>query len=87
MMKFQNIYYLSGNNGILAKDMGKAIVCQFPNVSFREETIPFIRTQEDAIEDRSKIFQPSGSGRPVIISTLLDKRLTRQVGKLFRVTG
>lgn len=75
MMKYRNIYYLSGNTGILAKDMGKAIVCQFPNVSFREETIPFIRTQEDAIEARSKILQRSGSGRPVIISTLLDKRL------------
>ena len=74
-MRHRNIYYLSGNTGILAKDMGKAILCQFPDISFREKTIPFIRTQDDALEALSKILQRPGSGRPVVISTLLDKRL------------
>ena len=75
MITYRNIYYLSENTGILAKDMGKAILCQFPDTNFREETIPFIRTKEDAHQARIKILQQSNACRPVIISTLLDKNL------------
>ena len=72
-MKFRYIYYLSGNTGILAKDMGKAIVCQFPNASFREETMPLSGIRKMPLRPALKFSSDLGSGRPVIISTLLDK--------------
>jgi len=76
MVIYQNIFYLSGNTGILAKDMGKAIVCQFPHIVFKEETIPFIRTLEDGRQARNRIVkQSAAASSPVVISTLLDKRL------------
>ena len=48
MWKSKDVYYLSGNTGILAKDMGKALLCQFPEISFNEELIPFIRSESQA---------------------------------------
>ncbi len=75
MAIYRNIYYLSGNTGILAKDMGKAIVCQFPDVIFKEETIPFIRTPEDARQACDRILKKPVTCRPIVISTLLDKNL------------
>ena len=48
MHKSKDIYYVSGTTGILAKEMGKALLCQFPGVEFHEELIPFIRTAEQA---------------------------------------
>ncbi|HSO08771.1 MAG TPA: kinase/pyrophosphorylase, partial [Desulfoprunum sp.] len=48
MWKSKDVYYISGNTGILAKDMGKALLCQFPEISFNEELIPFIRSESQA---------------------------------------
>ena len=76
-----NIYYISGNTGILAKDMGKAILCQFPDASFKEETISFVRTRKDALLAREKILRESVSTSAVVLSTLLDKTLN----DLFRI--
>lgn len=70
MHKTKDIYYVSGTTGILAKEMGKALLCQFPAVEFNEELIPFIRTPERAEKVRDKILQQSGDSRPIIFSTL-----------------
>ncbi len=75
MVYHGNIYYLSGNTGILAKDMGKAILCQFPDTSFKEQTFPFVRTRRDALLAREKILKESFSTAAVVFSTLLDKTL------------
>lgn len=75
MIYHRNIYYLSGNTGILAKDMGKAILCQFPNISFREQTISFVRTKRDALLAREKILKESPDTPALVISTILDKTL------------
>lgn len=71
----RNIYYLSGNTGILAKDFGKALLCQFPDSNFIEETIPFIRTQEQARKACAIILEKYSGNNLIVISTLLDKSL------------
>jgi regulator of PEP synthase PpsR (kinase-PPPase family) len=73
MTQPRNIYYVSGNTGILAKDMGKAILCQFPGTTFKEQTIPFVRSREDALLARSKIL--SETNNAIVFSTLLSKTL------------
>jgi len=56
MWKSKDVYYISGNTGILAKDMGKALLCQFPEISFNEELIPFIRSESQARRALDKIL-------------------------------
>jgi len=73
MQKTKDVYYLSGSTGILAKDMGKAILCQFPEVSFSVELIPFIRTEAEARKALEKIL--GQSKHPLVLSTMLNKEL------------
>ena len=73
MRRSMDVYYLSGSTGILAKDIGKALLCQFPKVKFNEELIPFIRTESKAREARKHIFRKSTRQRPLVLSTLLTK--------------
>jgi regulator of PEP synthase PpsR (kinase-PPPase family) len=57
MSSSRDIYYISGNTTFLAKDMGKALLSQFPDKSFNEESIPFIRDEADAQQALRKILQ------------------------------
>lgn len=75
MWKSKDVYFVSGNTGILAKDMGKALLCQFPEVSFNEELIPFIRTESQARKALERILQQSAGRYPIIFSTLFSKSL------------
>ncbi len=77
MWKSKDVYYVSGNTGILAKDMGKALLCQFPEVNFNEELIPFIRTESQAKKALSRILQQSAGRYPIIFSTLFSKNLNK----------
>ncbi|MFV0439514.1 MAG: pyruvate, water dikinase regulatory protein [Desulfopila sp.] len=72
---WRDVYYISGNTGILAKDLGKALLCQFPQVRFNEELIPFIRTESQARKALGRILSRSAGRHPIIFSTLFDRRL------------
>jgi len=71
------IYYVSGSTGILARDFGKALLCQFTNAVFHEKTIPFIKTEQDARSACKKILREASGRRPIVISTLLNKNLNQ----------
>lgn len=71
----RDIYYISGNTTILAKDMAKALLSQFPDNHFHEESIPFIRNTEDAAKALEKILSQSADRFPIIISTLFSENL------------
>lgn len=73
----KDVYYISGTTGILAKEMGKALLRQFPDIQFSEELIPFIRTVADAQKACDRILEKSGSQSPIIISTLFSEELNR----------
>lgn len=75
MWKSKDVYYISSNTGILARDMGKALLCQFPEVNFNEESFPFIRTESQARKAMEKILNQSPARYPLVISTLLSERL------------
>jgi regulator of PEP synthase PpsR (kinase-PPPase family) len=77
MWNSKDVYYLSGSTGILAEDLGKALICQFPEINFNEEKIPFIRTQEDAAQAIAHILEKSGGRYPIIFSTIMNRELTR----------
>jgi len=73
MWQSKDVYYVSGGTGILAKDLGKALLCQFPEVSFNEELIPFIRSSEDVHRAVEHIRSQSTGRYPIVFSTLLTK--------------
>lgn len=75
MKKTKDVYYVSGNTGLLAKDTGKSLLCQFSKMSFNEELIPFVRTKKDASETLQKIMKQSGNTLPIIFSTIFDAEL------------
>jgi [pyruvate, water dikinase]-phosphate phosphotransferase / [pyruvate, water dikinase] kinase len=73
MQKSIDVYYVSGNTGILAKNMGKALLAQFPEINFNEESFPFIRTEEEARATLDKIL--TQSHHPIVFSSLFIKKL------------
>jgi len=72
MWSSKDVYYLSDSTGILVENMGRALLCHFPEVSFHEETIPFISSKRQAIKVLAKINEQSSGLRPIIFSTIMD---------------
>lgn len=77
MWHSKDVYYLSGSTGILAEDLGKSLLCQFPEISFNAEKIPFIRTEEDARAALKHIKSKSTGRFPLVFSTIMNKDLIR----------
>ena len=75
MSPTRDVYYVSGNTGILAKNMGKALLSQCPGIDFAEQFFPFIRTVEEARSVLDKILEQSVGSRPLVFSTLFDQEL------------
>jgi regulator of PEP synthase PpsR (kinase-PPPase family) len=75
MWNSKDIYFLSGSTGILAEDLGKALLCQFPGISFNEEKLPFIRSEQDAWKAREHILKQSAGRRPLVFSTIMNPEL------------
>ena len=42
MWKMKDVYYVSDSTALLTEDLGKSLLCQFPEIGFNEEKIPFI---------------------------------------------
>ena len=75
MWHSKDVYYLSGSTGILAEDLGKSLICQFPEISFNAEKLPFIRSIEDARKAINHILAQSTGRFPIVISTIMNKEL------------
>ncbi len=75
MWHSKDVYYLSGSTGILAEDLGKSLLCQFPEISFNTEKIPFIQTETDAKEAIDHIRARSMGRFPLVFSTVMNKEL------------
>ena len=72
MWSSKDVYYISDSTGILATNLGQALICQFPQVNFNEEKFSFIRTVAEAKKTMAHIMKRSGGRRPIIFSTILD---------------
>lgn len=75
MRKPKDVYYISGSTSLLAKDLGKALLSQFPGLKFREESIPFVQDEKEAERAYRKIMNQSGGTYPIVISSLFSKKL------------
>ena len=72
MRTSKDIYYISDGTGILANNLGKALICQFPEINFNEEKFPFITTVAKAKKIMNYILKRSAGRRPLIFSTIIN---------------
>lgn len=73
MWTSKDVYYVSCSTGILAEDVGKALLSQFQEIRFREHKFPFIRTPDEANNAMQLIREQSGGMYPIIFCTILDE--------------
>jgi regulator of PEP synthase PpsR (kinase-PPPase family) len=72
MLNKKNIYYVSGCTGIVATDVGKSLLSQFPETNFHEEKFPFIKNLSDAQKTINYILEQSMGVKPIIFSSLVN---------------
>lgn len=77
MWNSKDVYYVSDSIGILVANMGKSLLCQFPEVNFHEENFPLVRTAEEAEEILRKIIETSGGRSPLIFTTIVDPAIRK----------
>ena len=72
MLNKKYIYYVSGCTGIVAMDVGKSLLSQFPETSFHEEKFPFIKNTSEAQKTINYIIEQSEREKPIIFSSLVN---------------
>lgn len=77
MWNVKDVYYVSDSTALLAEDFGKSLLCQFPEIGFNEEKIPFVRTKSDAKKTIAHILEQSGGLWPIIFCTIKEKRIRK----------
>jgi regulator of PEP synthase PpsR (kinase-PPPase family) len=75
MVTSKDIYYVSDSTGIIANNLGKALICQFPKINFHEEKFPFITTVATAKKAMNYIMSHSAGQRPIIFSTIMNPEI------------
>lgn len=75
MWSSKDVYYISDSTGILATNLGQALICQFPEISFHEEKFPFVLNSEEAKKTLDYILKQSSGRRPLIFSTIMNKQI------------
>jgi len=72
MWSVKDVYYVSDSAALLAEDIGKSLLCQFPAIGFNEEKIPFVKTRYDAEKAIAHILEQSGGLQPLVFCTIID---------------
>ncbi len=75
MWSSKDVYYISDSTGILATNLGQALICQFPEINFHEEKFPFVLNSEEAKKILNYILKKSSGRRPLIFSTIMTKEI------------
>jgi len=75
MWSSKDVYYVSGSTGLLAEEIGKALLCQFQEISFNQEIIPFVKTKDGARMAMEHILEKSGGVRPLVFCTIMDPEI------------
>jgi regulator of PEP synthase PpsR (kinase-PPPase family) len=75
MWKSKDVYYISDSTGILISNIGQAVLCQFPEISFQEKRISYVNSVGQAKKVLTKILKQSGGRKPLIFSTIIDPKI------------
>jgi len=75
MWNIKDVYYVSDSTALLTEDMGKSLLCQFPEIGFNEEKIPFVRSKQEAQKALKHILAQSGGLQPIVFCTIMDEEV------------
>ena len=78
MWNVKDVYYISDSTALLAEEIGQSLLCQFPEIGFHEEKIPFVREKRDAELALARIMKQSGGLQPLIFCTIMEAEV-RQI--------
>jgi [pyruvate, water dikinase]-phosphate phosphotransferase / [pyruvate, water dikinase] kinase len=75
------VFFISDRTGITAEMLGNSLLTQFDLVNFKRETIPYVDTPEKlaAAVERVNAISANGGQRPIVVSSLVDEDLSKQV--------
>lgn len=70
-------FFISDRTGITAEMLGHSLLTQFEQMEFNERTLPFIDSEEKALQAVKDINSAAATDgeRPVVISTLVDAKI------------
>lgn len=73
-MKQRSLYYISDRTGITAEVLGHSLITQFDNISWRQQTIPFLDNVEKAAAAVKRINAAAQNDGlpPLLFSTLVN---------------
>lgn len=72
-MNERTVFFLSDQTGVTAETLGHSLLTQFDGRDFRHVTVPFIDSDDKALEAVRKIDEAAGKDRlkPLVFSTLV----------------
>lgn len=84
-MNRRTVFFVSDQTGITAETLGRSLLTQFDALDFRQVTLPFISTEDKAMEAvrRIKLTAQVEGRRPVVFATFARGEL----GDLIRESG
>ena len=76
-MTERTVFFLSDQTGVTAETLGHSLLTQFTGQEFRQVTLPFIDSDDKALEAVERINEAGADGaiRPIIFSTLVQDNL------------
>ena len=72
-MSERTVFFLSDQTGVTAETLGHSLLTQFDSQGLKQVTLPFIDSEDKALEAVQKInaAAAAGSQRPIVFSTLV----------------
>jgi regulator of PEP synthase PpsR (kinase-PPPase family) len=82
-MTERTVFFLSDQTGVTAETLGHSLLTQFNQQNFRQVTLPFIDTEDKALEAVAKINEVGAANqlRPIVFSTLVQPEYREIVRK------
>jgi [pyruvate, water dikinase]-phosphate phosphotransferase / [pyruvate, water dikinase] kinase len=77
MWTSKDVYYISDSTGTLVSNLGKSLICHFPEINFSEEIIPYVKTVDDARRVMKSIMKQSSGRIPIIFSSIVDPEVRK----------
>lgn len=73
----RDVFFISDSTGITAETLGQSLISQFEQVTFNCVTLPYIDTQEKALDALQEINKSENQKqiKPIIFTTLVDKSI------------
>jgi [pyruvate, water dikinase]-phosphate phosphotransferase / [pyruvate, water dikinase] kinase len=77
----RTVFFISDGTGITAETVGHSLLSQFEGISYQQERIPFVDTQDKGRECLRRIEEARvrDGVRPVVVSTLVDPLIAKLV--------